>query len=48
MVELNWLTKIWRWYLRQRVLENDGGAKLSHEDVEMVSKADSTGKLWCN
>ena len=44
MVELDWLTKMWRWYLRQTVLEHDGGARVAHQDVEMVSKADSTGK----
>ena len=43
MVELDWITNMWIWYIRQTVLENDGGAKLAHE-VEMVSKADSTGK----
>ena len=43
MVQLDWLTKMWIWYLRQTVLENDGGARLAHKDVDMVSKADSTG-----
>ena len=45
MVELDWFTNIWRWYLRQTVLENDGGARLAHQDLEMVYKGEEK-LLW--